>query len=152
MASKKQVVELVALQCGECKRRNYTTSKNRRNTQEKLEFKKYCPFDRKHTLHKETKIKQRTKAYSSVGRATVSKTVGRGFKSYCACETVIRKERKMRLIRFIKECVAELKKVVWPGRDDVISSVKVVIISTIIVALILGLIDFILSRGMLIIF
>ena len=57
MASKKQVVELVALQCSDCKRRNYTTSKNRRNTQEKLEFKKYCPFDRKHTLHKETKIK-----------------------------------------------------------------------------------------------
>jgi transcriptional antiterminator NusG len=28
-----------------------------RNTQEKLEFMKYCPFDRKHTLHKETKIK-----------------------------------------------------------------------------------------------
>ena len=57
MASKKQAVELVALQCSECKRRNYTTSKNRRNSQEKLEFKKYCPFDRKHTVHKETKIK-----------------------------------------------------------------------------------------------
>ena len=57
MASKKQVVELIALQCGECKRKNYTTSKNRRNTQEKLELKKYCPFDRKHTAHKETKVK-----------------------------------------------------------------------------------------------
>ncbi|MDR0451347.1 MAG: 50S ribosomal protein L33 [Treponema sp.] len=57
MASKKAVVELIALQCSECKRRNYTTAKNRRNTQEKLEMNKYCPFDRKHTLHKETKIK-----------------------------------------------------------------------------------------------
>jgi len=57
MASKKNVVELIALQCTECKRRNYTTSKNRRNIQEKLEFNKYCPHDRKHTLHKETKIK-----------------------------------------------------------------------------------------------
>jgi large subunit ribosomal protein L33 len=57
MASKKQVVELVALQCSECKRRNYTTQKNRRNTQEKLELSKYCPFDRKHTVHKETKVK-----------------------------------------------------------------------------------------------
>jgi large subunit ribosomal protein L33 len=57
MASKKTTVELVALQCSECKRRNYTTKKNRRNTQEKMEFKKYCPFERKHTLHKETKIK-----------------------------------------------------------------------------------------------
>ena len=58
----------------------------------------------------------------------------------------------MKLIRFIKECIAELKKVVWPGRDDVISSVKVVIISTIIVAMVLGLVDYLLSRGMLIIF
>ena len=57
MASKKQAVELIALQCSECKRKNYTTGKNRRNTQEKLELNKYCPFDRKHTLHKEVKVK-----------------------------------------------------------------------------------------------
>jgi large subunit ribosomal protein L33 len=57
MESKKTAVELIALQCTECMRKNYTTSKNRRNTQEKLEFSKYCPFDRKQTLHKETKVK-----------------------------------------------------------------------------------------------
>ncbi|GHV87783.1 50S ribosomal protein L33 [Spirochaetia bacterium] len=58
MASKKKTaVELIALQCSECKRKNYTTEKNRRNMQEKLELSKYCPHDRKHTLHKETKIK-----------------------------------------------------------------------------------------------
>jgi large subunit ribosomal protein L33 len=57
MASKKTAVELVALQCTECKRKNYTTEKNRRNIQEKLELSKYCPFDRKHTVHKEAKIK-----------------------------------------------------------------------------------------------
>ena len=57
MANKKAVVELIALQCSECKRKNYTTHKNRRNTQEKLEFSKYCPFDRRHTVHKEAKIK-----------------------------------------------------------------------------------------------
>jgi large subunit ribosomal protein L33 len=50
-------IELIALQCTECKRKNYTTGKNKRNTQNKLEFKKYCKFDKKHTLHKETKIK-----------------------------------------------------------------------------------------------
>jgi len=54
---KGKVVELVALQCSECKRRNYTTSKNRKNIQGKLELKKYSRFDRKHTLHRETKIK-----------------------------------------------------------------------------------------------
>ena len=52
-----------------------------------------------------------------------------------------------KVIQFIKESYAELKKVIWPGRDDVISSVKVVIISTVIVAAILGLIDVLLLFG-----
>ena len=43
--------------CTECKRKNYTTYKNRKNIQGKLELSKYCPFDRKHTMHKETKAK-----------------------------------------------------------------------------------------------
>ena len=46
-----------------------------------------------------------------------------------------------KVVQFFKESRAELKKVVWPTRDDVVSSIKVVIISTIIVALILGLLD-----------
>jgi preprotein translocase subunit SecE len=53
----------------------------------------------------------------------------------------------MKVIQFIKESYAELKKVIWPGRDDVISSVKVVIVSTIIIGAILGLIDFLLLLG-----
>lgn len=44
--------------------------------------------------------------------------------------------------QFLRESKVELKKVVWPSRDDVVSSVKVVIISTIIVAIVLGLLDF----------
>jgi large subunit ribosomal protein L33 len=55
--SKGKTVELVALQCSQCDRRNYSTYKNKRNVQEKLEFNKYCKFDRKHTLHREVKIK-----------------------------------------------------------------------------------------------
>ena len=53
----------------------------------------------------------------------------------------------MKPVQFIKESYAELKKVVWPGKDDVISSVKVVIVSTIVVAAILGLIDVLLLFG-----
>ena len=52
-----------------------------------------------------------------------------------------------KVVQFFKESYAELKKVVWPGRDDVIGSVKVVIISTVIVAAILGLVDFLLLLG-----
>ncbi|MDR2588867.1 MAG: 50S ribosomal protein L33 [Spirochaetales bacterium] len=57
MAAKNKSVELIALQCSECKRKNYTTQKNRKNVQSKLELKKYCKFDKKHTLHKEAKVK-----------------------------------------------------------------------------------------------
>ena len=58
MASKKTGgVEKIALQCSECKRKNYTTFKNKKNIQGKMEMKKYCKWERKHTLHKETKIK-----------------------------------------------------------------------------------------------
>lgn len=46
---------LVTLACSECKRRNYTTTKNKRTTPEKLNFRKYCRFCNAHTEHKETK-------------------------------------------------------------------------------------------------
>jgi preprotein translocase subunit SecE len=52
-----------------------------------------------------------------------------------------------KIAQFIKESYAELRKVIWPSRDDVISSVKVVIISTIIVAAVLGLVDVLLLFG-----
>ncbi|KPJ54403.1 50S ribosomal protein L33 [candidate division TA06 bacterium DG_24] len=45
----------VTLACGECKRRNYTTTKNKAKHPDRLAYKKYCPFCRKHTVHKETR-------------------------------------------------------------------------------------------------
>ena len=48
----------------------------------------------------------------------------------------------------IKECGAELRKVVWPTREDVIASVKVVIVSTLIIAAILGAFDLLFAKGM----
>ncbi|MEA2101574.1 MAG: 50S ribosomal protein L33 [Thermodesulfobacteriota bacterium] len=47
--------DIVTLACKECKRRNYTTTRNKKKTTEKLEIKKYCPSCRAHTLHKEIK-------------------------------------------------------------------------------------------------
>jgi large subunit ribosomal protein L33 len=45
----------VHLACNECKRRNYLTSKNKRLHPDRVEFKKFCRFCRKHTPHKETR-------------------------------------------------------------------------------------------------
>ncbi|TKJ34933.1 50S ribosomal protein L33 [bacterium (candidate division B38) B3_B38] len=47
--------EVITLACVECKRRNYTTTKNKKVTKEKLELRKYCRFCRTHTTHRETR-------------------------------------------------------------------------------------------------
>lgn len=45
----------ITLRCNECKQRNYNTKKNKKNSPDRLEMKKYCRFCRKHTVHRETK-------------------------------------------------------------------------------------------------
>ncbi|MDD2605988.1 MAG: 50S ribosomal protein L33 [Desulfobacterales bacterium] len=46
---------IITLACTECKQKNYTTTKNKRTTPDKLELSKYCRFCRRHTRHRETK-------------------------------------------------------------------------------------------------
>ena len=45
----------ITLRCNEYKQRNYNTMKNKKNSPDRLEMNKYCPFCRKHTVHTETK-------------------------------------------------------------------------------------------------
>ncbi|HLC17717.1 MAG TPA: 50S ribosomal protein L33 [Thermodesulfobacteriota bacterium] len=47
--------DIITLACTDCKRRNYSTTKNKKTIPDRLELKKYCKFCRKHTVHKETK-------------------------------------------------------------------------------------------------
>ncbi len=44
----------ITLECQSCKQRNYTTTKNKKKHSGRVEYKKYCPFERKRTAHKET--------------------------------------------------------------------------------------------------
>jgi preprotein translocase subunit SecE len=53
-----------------------------------------------------------------------------------------------KIITFLQESFAELKKVTWPSRDETVASTKVVIVSTIIIALLLGLVDLVLFQIM----
>jgi large subunit ribosomal protein L33 len=46
---------IIQLACSECKRRTYTTRKNKKNDPNRLELMKYCPRERRHTLHREAK-------------------------------------------------------------------------------------------------
>ncbi|MBM3740686.1 MAG: 50S ribosomal protein L33 [Acidobacteria bacterium] len=47
--------EIITLQCTDCKRRNYSTTKNKKTMTGRLEMKKFCAFCRKHIGHREVK-------------------------------------------------------------------------------------------------
>ncbi|MBI5409111.1 MAG: preprotein translocase subunit SecE [Nitrospirae bacterium] len=51
-----------------------------------------------------------------------------------------------RIKEFFKEVKIELKKVVFPSREEVIGSTQIVIVMVIIIAVFLGLIDLLLSK------
>jgi large subunit ribosomal protein L33 len=64
MAKPKGTRILITLECTECRSNSnkrssgvsrYTTQKNRRNTPERIELKKYCRFCNRSTIHKEIK-------------------------------------------------------------------------------------------------
>lgn len=64
MAKAKGARIVITLECTECRSNTakrsagvsrYTTQKNRRNTTERMEIKKFCPHCNKHTVHKEIK-------------------------------------------------------------------------------------------------
>jgi len=45
----------ITLACTDCKQRNYTTTKEKKNQPDRIEMKKFCKFCNAHTLHRETK-------------------------------------------------------------------------------------------------
>ena len=51
-----------------------------------------------------------------------------------------------RIILFFQESYAELRKVTWPSREEALASTKVVLVSTLLIAAMLGLVDFILFK------
>ena len=64
MAKSKGTRLIITLECTECKKNQtkrsvgvsrYTTTKNRKNTTERIELKKFCSHCNIHTLHKEIK-------------------------------------------------------------------------------------------------
>ena len=78
MATDKRVK--VTLACEECKRRNYITIKSKVNDRERIEMKKYCRWDKKHTLHRETRYaadhQDRSDAPGSPGASSRSTAPG----------------------------------------------------------------------------
>ena len=50
-----------------------------------------------------------------------------------------------KLVKFFKETKAEMRKVTWPTRDELVGSTKIVIIATLVVTIFIGFIDQILT-------
>nr|YP_003002256.1 50S ribosomal protein L33 [Aureoumbra lagunensis]ACS36968.1 50S ribosomal protein L33 [Aureoumbra lagunensis] len=64
MAKTKGIRIIITLECTQCRTNvnkrsagvsRYTTTKNRRNTPDRIEIKKFCPHCNSHTIHKEIK-------------------------------------------------------------------------------------------------
>jgi preprotein translocase subunit SecE len=50
-----------------------------------------------------------------------------------------------KIFTFLKESRAELKKVNWPSKEEVLTSTRVVIISILIIAAVIALMDYIIK-------
>jgi preprotein translocase subunit SecE len=50
-----------------------------------------------------------------------------------------------KIISFLKESRAELKKVNWPSKEEVLTSTRVVIISILIIAGVIALVDYVIK-------
>ena len=133
--------DIISMECTVCKRRNYSTMKNKKNNTERLILSKYCQFDKRHTEHKEVK-----QARSSIGRASVSKTECWGFESLRACFL-------MKQINSIKSFFQKLwieltQKVTWPSRKVMIESTIIILSFILIWASLIGAIDFVFATGL----
>jgi len=50
-----------------------------------------------------------------------------------------------KIFNFLKESRAELKKVNWPSKEEVLTSTRVVIISILIIASVIALVDYVIK-------
>lgn len=57
-----------------------------------------------------------------------------------------------KIFRYLKECVLEMKKVAWPNKATMVSYTGIVIVTTIIFAIVLGVVDYLFLKGVNLIF
>ena len=57
-----------------------------------------------------------------------------------------------RLTRFVREVIAELRKVIWPTRNELLTYAAVVIVFVTVMTTIVGLLDLAYAKGVLVVF
>ena len=110
--------EGVTLQCNECKQRNYRTTKNKKNTTDRLELK------------------------SSAELTPLTERPGKDVRAMAVSESG-KPGLISRISRFFKEVRSELRKVAWPNRKELTSYTILVLVTVAVVAVYIGVIDFV---------
>ena len=54
--------------------------------------------------------------------------------------------------KYLKECRLEMRKVAWPTKSTVVTYTKIVLITSLIFAALLGLVDYLLLKGVYLVF
>ena len=125
----------VTLACTECKQRNYNTMKNKKNTADRIEMNKYCPFCKKHTLHKDTNSGSLTMAKTSKGKDPAAARKNK------AAAMATQKRKKGSMKEYFKGVKLEMKKVVWPTKKELGSFTAVVLVTCAAFALVFWAVD-----------
>ena len=136
----------ITLACTECKQRNYNKEKNKKNSPDRLEMKKYCRFCKKHTLHRETKDRSLEMADNKAATAAAQTQSDKpkkndGVKKVSFFGKV--KNFFKGIGKYFKDTKSELKKVVWPSKHDVKNNTITVIVVVLIAAVVLIALDLI---------
>jgi len=79
-------------------------------------------------------------------RAMVSQIIPHGRIGAGGCSRVERVSRENRIVRFYRETRAELRKVVWPSRQEATRLSLIVVSVTLAMSVFLGIVDFLFSR------
>ena len=56
------------------------------------------------------------------------------------------KKKENRIVKYLKETRAEMRKVTWPTRDEAVRLTGIVLATTVAFSLFLGLVDYLLSK------
>jgi preprotein translocase subunit SecE len=94
----------------------------------------------------------RAAARRSAARAGISETKGAATPKRAAATTVKRPNMFARFGRFLREVVAELRKVIWPSRNQMVTYTIVVIAFVAFMVALVGVLDLLFAKGVLAVF
>jgi len=94
----------------------------------------------------------RAAARRSAARAGISEAKGAATPKRAAATTVKRPNMFARFGRFLREVVAELRKVIWPSRNQMVTYTIVVIAFVAFMVALVGVLDLLFAKGVLAVF